>query len=90
MNPDHYLPSLEQAAQLIEQAGTLGIYADAIKKDLPRSIKQATQEDYKNAAKPAIQTAIQGSDESRSQDSGQGGTEAGWSAQEQQAAEQSE
>ncbi len=62
---------------LVEQAEALGIDADAIKEDLARAMTQATQQDYENAAKAALQKAIEGSDGSRSQDSGQEGTEAG-------------
>jgi hypothetical protein len=62
---------------LVEQAEALGIDADAIKEDLARSMTQATQQDYENAAKAALQKAIEGSDGSRSQDSGQEGTETG-------------
>jgi hypothetical protein len=62
---------------LVEQAEALGIDADAIKEDLARAMTQATQQDYENAAKAALQKAIEGSNGSRSQDSGQEGTEAG-------------
>jgi hypothetical protein len=62
---------------LVEQAEALGIDADAIKEDLARAMTQATQQDYENAAKAALQKAIEGSNGSRSQDSSQEGTEAG-------------
>ena len=65
----------EEIRALVAQAEAMGIDADSIVDDVVRQTRNATQQDYENAAKAALQTAIQGSNGSGRQDSGQAGTE---------------
>lgn len=62
---------------LVAQAEAMGIDADSIMQDVFYATQSATKQDYENAAKAALQTAIQGSNGSGRQDSGQTGTEKG-------------
>lgn len=62
---------------LVAQAEALGIDAESILEDVARRTENATQKDYENAAKSAIEAAIRSSEESRSRDLGQAGAEAG-------------
>lgn len=60
---------------LVAQAEAMGIDADSIMEDVFYATQNATQQDYENAAKAALQTALQGSNGSSRQDSGQAGAE---------------
>lgn len=62
---------------LIAQAEALGIDAESIMDDVFYATRNATQQDYENAAKAALETAIQRSNGSGRQDSGQAGAEEG-------------
>lgn len=62
---------------LIEHANALGVDAESIVDDVVRKTQNASQQDYENAAKTALQSAIQGSDGRSGQDSGQAGAEEG-------------
>jgi hypothetical protein len=60
---------------LVAQAEDMGIDAESIQQDLARNMTTATQQDYENAAIQAIQAAIERSNSSRGQDTGQESTE---------------
>lgn len=62
---------------LVAQAEALGVDAESILEDVAQRTENATQKDYENAAKSAIEAAIRSSEESRSRDLGQAGAEAG-------------
>lgn len=66
---------------LVAQAESMGIDAERVLEDVVRQTQNATQQDYQNAAKAALQEAIQGSNGSGRQDSGQAGTEEGGTEQ---------
>ena len=62
---------------LVAQAEALGVDAESILEDVAQRTENATQKDYENAAKSAIEAAIRSSEESRSRDLGQASAEAG-------------
>ena len=71
---------------LVAQAEALGVDAESILEDVAQRTENATQKDYENAAKSAIEAAIRSSEESRSRDLGQAGAEAGPATADTQAA----
>jgi hypothetical protein len=67
----------EEIRALMEQLDAMGVDAEAIIDDVIRKTENANQQDYENAAKAALQTALQASAGNRSQDTGRTGAEEG-------------